>query len=315
MRVIEIPEKTHKPTASSGTIPTCENPVTRPGIEPDSHWWEPRVLIAQTPCPPPPPEYQEERLRRAQVVCPNGSKGNAVTGLSLDLVFEPQADISHHDADTCRQRCGGRVGGGGILLRRMAAVSKVEPPLPSCPLLPTNPSSRPLGRNLSPCNIYNATPTPILRSPLLLKEINMLQSAPFLTSVYMRLANIVETAFHNGTLVRANCKPPLPPPPPTNQALPPPPPFTLTSTSCRHSHSTTLSHVLPRFPLSARERHLTLAARELQKIWSNAGVQGRGKWEIPEKKSTRRPEASSRTIPTCENTEATPPGIEPGSPL
>ncbi|KAJ8870037.1 hypothetical protein PR048_029048 [Dryococelus australis] len=30
----EIPEKTRRPTASSGTIPTCENPVTRPGIEP-----------------------------------------------------------------------------------------------------------------------------------------------------------------------------------------------------------------------------------------------------------------------------------------
>ncbi|KAJ8894241.1 hypothetical protein PR048_006853 [Dryococelus australis] len=30
----EIPEKTHRPAASSGTIPTCESPVTRPGIEP-----------------------------------------------------------------------------------------------------------------------------------------------------------------------------------------------------------------------------------------------------------------------------------------
>ncbi|KAJ8883481.1 hypothetical protein PR048_015325 [Dryococelus australis] len=28
----EIPEKTRRPTASSGTIPTCKNPVTRPGI-------------------------------------------------------------------------------------------------------------------------------------------------------------------------------------------------------------------------------------------------------------------------------------------
>ncbi|KAJ8873348.1 hypothetical protein PR048_026982 [Dryococelus australis] len=30
----EIPEKTRRPTASSGTIPTYKNPVTRPGIEP-----------------------------------------------------------------------------------------------------------------------------------------------------------------------------------------------------------------------------------------------------------------------------------------
>ncbi|KAJ8876044.1 hypothetical protein PR048_023952 [Dryococelus australis] len=36
----EIPEKTRRPTASSGTIPTCENPVTRPRIEPVSPWWE-----------------------------------------------------------------------------------------------------------------------------------------------------------------------------------------------------------------------------------------------------------------------------------
>ncbi|KAJ8893074.1 hypothetical protein PR048_005657 [Dryococelus australis] len=45
----EIPEKTRRPTASSGTIPTCENPVTRQGIEPSSPWWEASVLIAQPP--------------------------------------------------------------------------------------------------------------------------------------------------------------------------------------------------------------------------------------------------------------------------
>ncbi|KAJ8879354.1 hypothetical protein PR048_019962 [Dryococelus australis] len=47
----EIPEKTRRPAASSGTIPTCENPVTRPGIEPGSPWWEASVLIAQPPQP------------------------------------------------------------------------------------------------------------------------------------------------------------------------------------------------------------------------------------------------------------------------
>ncbi|KAJ8872956.1 hypothetical protein PR048_026572 [Dryococelus australis] len=45
----ENPEKTRRPTASSGTIPTCENPLTRPGIEPGSTWWEASVLIAQPP--------------------------------------------------------------------------------------------------------------------------------------------------------------------------------------------------------------------------------------------------------------------------
>ncbi|KAJ8889570.1 hypothetical protein PR048_009069 [Dryococelus australis] len=47
----EIPKKTRRPKASSSTIPTCENPVTRPGIEPASPWREASVLIAQGPWP------------------------------------------------------------------------------------------------------------------------------------------------------------------------------------------------------------------------------------------------------------------------
>ncbi|KAJ8895232.1 hypothetical protein PR048_000557 [Dryococelus australis] len=47
----EIPEKTRRPTASSGTIPTCENPVTRPRIEPGSPWWEASRLTAQPQWP------------------------------------------------------------------------------------------------------------------------------------------------------------------------------------------------------------------------------------------------------------------------
>ncbi|KAJ8887884.1 hypothetical protein PR048_007368 [Dryococelus australis] len=43
------------------------------------------------------------------------------------------------------------------------------------------------------------------------------------------------------------------------------------------------------------------------------GIQMRGKWQIPEK--SRRPAASSNTIPMCENPEATPSGIEPGCAL
>ncbi|KAJ8890033.1 hypothetical protein PR048_009539 [Dryococelus australis] len=41
----EVPVKTRRPTASSGTIPTCENPVTRPGIEPGSPWESSSVNI------------------------------------------------------------------------------------------------------------------------------------------------------------------------------------------------------------------------------------------------------------------------------
>ncbi|KAJ8885616.1 hypothetical protein PR048_011814 [Dryococelus australis] len=41
----EIPEKISQPTASSGTIPTCKNPVTRPGIQPGSPRWEARTVL------------------------------------------------------------------------------------------------------------------------------------------------------------------------------------------------------------------------------------------------------------------------------
>ncbi|KAJ8881376.1 hypothetical protein PR048_017857 [Dryococelus australis] len=49
-----------------------------------------------------------------------------------------------------------------------------------------------------------------------------------------------------------------------------------------------------------------------QPSWLQGARIGRGKREIPEK--TRRTAASSCTIPPCENSGATPPGIEPGSP-
>ncbi|KAJ8895590.1 hypothetical protein PR048_000926 [Dryococelus australis] len=47
----ENPKKTRRPTASSGTTRTCENTVTRPGIEPASPWWEASRLTAQPPWP------------------------------------------------------------------------------------------------------------------------------------------------------------------------------------------------------------------------------------------------------------------------
>ncbi|KAJ8892988.1 hypothetical protein PR048_005569 [Dryococelus australis] len=44
--------KSEETWASCGTIPTCENPMARPAIEPGSPWWEASVLIAQPPWPP-----------------------------------------------------------------------------------------------------------------------------------------------------------------------------------------------------------------------------------------------------------------------
>ncbi|KAJ8869236.1 hypothetical protein PR048_030808 [Dryococelus australis] len=44
-------KKNHRPTASSGTITTYDNPgVTRPEIEPGSPWWEASRLTAHIPC-------------------------------------------------------------------------------------------------------------------------------------------------------------------------------------------------------------------------------------------------------------------------
>ncbi|KAJ8872261.1 hypothetical protein PR048_025863 [Dryococelus australis] len=55
---------------------------------------------------------------------------------------------------------------------------------------------------------------------------------------------------------------------------------------------------------------LTLVSEDSFVKWSSAGMKGWRKQEIPEK--TRRPPASSGTIPTCENPEVARPGIEPG---
>ncbi|KAJ8874550.1 hypothetical protein PR048_025413 [Dryococelus australis] len=57
-------EKTHRPAASSGTIPTCGKPgMTRPGIEPSSSRWEASILTAQPPRP-----TKRQKLRRYFVV-------------------------------------------------------------------------------------------------------------------------------------------------------------------------------------------------------------------------------------------------------
>ncbi|KAJ8876914.1 hypothetical protein PR048_021363 [Dryococelus australis] len=46
------PRKSRRPTVSSGTNPTCENPTTRPGIEPGSPSWEASRLTSATAIPP-----------------------------------------------------------------------------------------------------------------------------------------------------------------------------------------------------------------------------------------------------------------------
>ncbi|KAJ8877406.1 hypothetical protein PR048_021860 [Dryococelus australis] len=63
--------------ASSGTIPTCENPgVNRPGIEPGSPWWETSGLTAQPPWAPRILQKLEGSRARAAVVV-GGSRARA----------------------------------------------------------------------------------------------------------------------------------------------------------------------------------------------------------------------------------------------
>ncbi|KAJ8883444.1 hypothetical protein PR048_015287 [Dryococelus australis] len=59
----EIPKKSRRPAASSGTIPTCKNPgVTRLGIEPGSPWWEASSLTAE------PPRRNQKRWSKFDVI-------------------------------------------------------------------------------------------------------------------------------------------------------------------------------------------------------------------------------------------------------
>ncbi|KAJ8882931.1 hypothetical protein PR048_014770 [Dryococelus australis] len=86
----EISGKTRRPTASSGTIPTCENPVTRPVIEPGSPWW----LIAQ----PPRPSLKESRVPIGTWVLSHLSADNAscksyvAMGVDLEMIAETRTE-------------------------------------------------------------------------------------------------------------------------------------------------------------------------------------------------------------------------------
>ncbi|KAJ8870616.1 hypothetical protein PR048_029639 [Dryococelus australis] len=84
--------------------------------------------------------------------------------------------------------------------------------------------------------------------------------------------------------------------------------------SCISVHTTVESSL----QISGKWCREVWAARNIEVLRSDegeasVGMKGRGKREIPEK--THRPAASPCTIPTCEHPRATPPGIEPGSPM
>ncbi|KAJ8888302.1 hypothetical protein PR048_007789 [Dryococelus australis] len=107
----EIPEKTRRLTTSSSTIPTCENPVTRQGIEPGSPWWEASVLIAQPPWP---------RVFCSKQWC-NTRRYRSWTGRRRKAAAPPPADTSTGRAEArLRQQFAGNpaIMGPGMRRRR-----------------------------------------------------------------------------------------------------------------------------------------------------------------------------------------------------
>ncbi|KAJ8890854.1 hypothetical protein PR048_010363 [Dryococelus australis] len=87
---MEIPEKTLRPAASSGTNPTRGNQVTRPGIEPGLHWWEASMPTAQQPAAP-----KANRVSFPAGVLPDSRTWKSYRTMSLvgsflgDLPFPP----------------------------------------------------------------------------------------------------------------------------------------------------------------------------------------------------------------------------------
>ncbi|KAJ8874428.1 hypothetical protein PR048_025277 [Dryococelus australis] len=86
----EIPEKAYRPTTSSGTIPTWENPVTRLGIEPGSPWWEASVIIVRV-----------ESLWRLWDKGAGRRSGETVHALSFRSP-DPICTVQRYDGNTAR---------------------------------------------------------------------------------------------------------------------------------------------------------------------------------------------------------------------
>ncbi|KAJ8879092.1 hypothetical protein PR048_019698 [Dryococelus australis] len=101
----EIPEKTRRPAASSGTIRTCENPVIRPGIKPGSPWWQ--ASLWQTHHPELVP-FQEKKYRLLQ---------GAHTSYRRQGVLELRRRSSLRSYAHCRIHVTGSCVGDGITER------------------------------------------------------------------------------------------------------------------------------------------------------------------------------------------------------
>ncbi|KAJ8890569.1 hypothetical protein PR048_010078 [Dryococelus australis] len=91
----EIPEKTHRPVASSGTIPAWENAkATPPGIETGLPWWDVSSLTTTPPC------HQS-------------AEPGLITELNASAFFPPGAPLSTPPEAVCTKlRCEGKSANG-----------------------------------------------------------------------------------------------------------------------------------------------------------------------------------------------------------
>ncbi|KAJ8888240.1 hypothetical protein PR048_007727 [Dryococelus australis] len=166
-----IPEKTHRPAASSGTIPTCENLlVTRPGIEPGTPWWEASWLTARPPRPLVPHAW--------------GDRGGAVTPAR-----------SHR----CQSFPGYTGGGGGKATRQRARLPGEGEDGGGHPLPPPKTGPRITGAR-GGCKLQRG-PSFHVRERSLPRDISHLHSA---TCRRRGISNVSAIASHTSACVKAH---------------------------------------------------------------------------------------------------------------
>ncbi|KAJ8878304.1 hypothetical protein PR048_018881 [Dryococelus australis] len=273
-----IPEKSRWPATSSGTIATCEGPVTRPGIEPGSPWWEAGRLIAQPLSPQLTPALYLVDTHRcfegplwvkrgeygAAPECKGGGNGRSPRKpAATDIMWhDSHVQMRNPGANPARLFC-------TSVSSKVVAASQEDVFL-ACGII-THITEGQAG----------ATMAKVVR--LLASHQGELGSIP--RPVHFpdfrkgyRAVQCCWTAGFLGDL-------------PFPQAL----------------HSTAAPYS-PRFTLIGSQ-DINRGRNEVR--MEERRKQGRLKREIPEK--TRQPAASSGTIPTCKNTGVSQPGIEPCS--
>ncbi|KAJ8871585.1 hypothetical protein PR048_027911 [Dryococelus australis] len=316
----EIPYRTGRPAASSGTIPTCENPsVTRPEIEPGSTWWEASSLAAQSPRP---------LLGMGNRVFETNCKTQLIkVGGSIQFLFRSPCSHRAHECTEARRR------GSSFDVPFLLLFARGSANLPCAPTGYCVPRGFAAGwqvkvKNEQQQNVVVRETRRLRETPpargkddhyRIMKRLHSRGYKVTSEAVTTFIIDLICTCFHGRKL------------------------FPL-RTRTRHEHSERGNEINPvgamdiwltcqlirqqspkpclvpdtlvhraETPLLQITQAIRPEAEEYPRRRNEARMEQRRKWEIPEK--THRPPASSGTIPICENPGVTKPGIEPGSPL